>query len=71
MMTEESRRKRNVAHDRWDKANTKQFKCKFNVRTDEDIITWLQSQDNIQGYFKRLIREDIARSSAASDAADL
>ena len=69
MMTDESRRKRNAAHDRWDKDNTKQIKCKFNLRTDDDILKWLQKQRNVQGYIKHLIREDIAKHQAQADAA--
>lgn len=28
---------------------------------DEDILIWLDSQGNKQGYLKKLIREDMAR----------
>lgn len=63
MLSEESRIKRNRAHDKWDKSNTKQIKCKFNLKTDADILEHLASISNRQGYIKRLIREDIARNS--------
>ena len=33
----------------------------LNKKTDEDILVWLDSQENKQGYLKRLIREDMAR----------
>jgi uncharacterized protein (DUF4415 family) len=69
MLSDELRRKRNAAHDKWDKDNTKQIKCKFNLRTDDDILKHLQKQGNVQGYLKRLIREDIARHQAQDDAA--
>lgn len=45
----------------WDKANTKQFHLKFNLRTDADILSFLKSAPNKQGLIKRLIREEIAR----------
>ncbi len=53
-----------LAHDRYDKENTKPVKFKFNKKTDADIIAKLQSEPNKQGYVKRLIREDIARNQA-------
>lgn len=46
---------------KWDRDNTKQFKIKLMKTTDSDIISWLDEQDNKQGYIKKLIREDIAR----------
>lgn len=70
MLSDESRRKRNASHDRWDKDNTKQVKCKFNLRTDDDILKWLQKQGNVQGYIKSLIREDIARHNNKTRPAD-
>ncbi len=54
-----------------EKAYIRRYGLKYNVNTDADIIAHLEKQDSMQGYIKRLIREDIARSSAASDAADL
>ena len=48
---------------RYDKENTKQVKFKFNLTTDADILQRLREEPNMQGYIKRLIREDIDRSS--------
>lgn len=59
---EEARRAKNKAKDRYDKENTKQIKFKFNLKTDADIITRLAAEPSMQGYIKRLIREDIARN---------
>ena len=59
--TPEQRRAKNILGEKWDKENTRQVK--FNIRTDADIIAHLEAQQNIQGYVKRLIRDDIARSS--------
>ena len=44
----------------YDKANTKQVKFKFNLKTDADILDYLADKPNIQGYIKQLIRADIA-----------
>lgn len=57
--TPEARRARNIQSELWDKDNTKQVKFKFNLRTDADILSMLEAQDNVQGYVKRLIRADI------------
>lgn len=59
---EEARRAKNQAKDRYDKENTKQIKFKFNLKTDADILAKLASEPSMQGYVKRLIREDIARN---------
>ena len=41
----------------------KLFQVKFalNKKLDEDIIVWLESQENRQGYLKQLIRDDMTR----------
>ena len=61
--TPEQRRAKNILGERWDRENTRQVKFKFNIRTDADIIAHLEAQQNVQGYVKRLIRDDIARTS--------
>lgn len=62
MRTEEGKRAAAMAHDRYDKENTKSIKFKFNKKTDADILDRFQEVGNKQGYIKRLIREDIARN---------
>jgi hypothetical protein len=47
------------AKKRWDRENTKQFKMRLNLRTDSDIIQQLENQESVQGYLKRLIRNDM------------
>lgn len=54
----------------YDKANTKQVKFKFNIKTDADILEHLKRQTNIQGYIKALIRADIAARQAAEEKED-
>lgn len=48
------------AQAKYDRANTKQVAIKLNRNTDADILAWLASVSNVQGYIKRLIREDMA-----------
>ena len=50
------------AQSKYDKANTWSFVIKLNLNTDADMIAWLKSQDNRQGYIKRLISEDMRKN---------
>lgn len=59
---EEARRAKNRAKDRYDKENTHQVKLKLNLRSDADILEKLKAEPSMQGYIKRLIREDISRN---------
>lgn len=65
MRSPDAQRRQNDARDRYDKENTKQVKFKFNLRTDADILEYLYAQPNMQGYIKRIIRDDIARNAKA------
>lgn len=47
------------ASAKYNETNVKQVKLALNKKTDADIIEKLESVDNIQGYIKKLIREDI------------
>lgn len=52
----------------YDASNTVQIKLKLNRKTDDDILKWLYKQKygrqtSMQGEIKRLIREEIARTS--------
>ena len=47
---------------KYDAANTKQIHIKLNTTTDADIIAQLERQESIQGYIKRLIREDMEKN---------
>lgn len=51
------------ANTKYNKNNTKQYPIRLNLNTDADIIDKLSSVDNIAGYIKELIREDIANES--------
>lgn len=52
------------AQDKYDKANTVQFKMKLNKKWDKEIIEKLNSVDNKQGYIKGLIKADINKEDA-------
>lgn len=59
---EEARRAKNLAKDKYDKENTRPLKLKLNLKLDADILAKLETVPSMQGYIKRLIREDIARN---------
>lgn len=53
----------------YDERNTTQVKLKLNNKTDADILEWLHKQQldrtkSMQGEIKRLIREEIQRTTA-------
>lgn len=56
------KRERYEKHREYDKANTIGVYLKLNKKTDADIITALESVTNKQGFIKRLIRQEIAKS---------
>ena len=49
---------------KYNKAHMRQVKFALNVGTDADIIAWLDSVENKQGYLKALIRADMARAKS-------
>ena len=44
---------------KYDKENTKRVYIKLNKNTDSDILSYLDSKPNKQGYIKSLIRKDM------------
>lgn len=56
-MATQAQRKANA---RYDRAHTRQIVMKLNKNTDADILDWLDSMENKQGYLKALIRADMA-----------
>lgn len=46
---------------KYDKNNTKRISLKLNLATDADILKKLESEKNVQGYIKKLIRSDILK----------
>ena len=57
--TSEAKRRCNAKYDR---NNTKQIHLKLNINTDGDILRYLSKKENIQGYIKSLIREDMNKA---------
>ena len=55
------------AIQKYDAENTKQIHLKLNLKTDADILEWLDSQKSIQGYIKALIRKDIRKEGHDDD----
>lgn len=56
--------RRTLTQRKYDQANTTQLHFKLNNKTDADILEKLRSCDNMQGYFKQLIRADIKEANA-------
>lgn len=59
MLLTDAKRKTNMDYDR---KNTKLIGMKLNKNTDADILAFLAKQENIQGYLKALIREDMKKT---------
>lgn len=49
------------ANAKYDAGHTKQIKLKLNLETDKDILQKFNEVGNVQGYIKRLIRNDIGQ----------
>lgn len=58
-MNEREKEARVRASIKYNKTNVKQVKLNLNRKTDADIIEKLDSCDNVQGYIKGLIRDDM------------
>ncbi|MDO5134217.1 MAG: hypothetical protein Q4D81_14740 [Eubacteriales bacterium] len=54
---------RTQAQAKYDKSHTTGFYMKLNTSTDQDILEWLDRQGSKQGAIKKLIREEIERTS--------
>lgn len=49
--------------NQYEKENIRQIRLKINRKTEPELIEWIEKQENIQGYIKRLIREDMERTT--------
>lgn len=47
--------------NKYEKDNLRQIRLKINRKTEPELLEWIEKQDNIQGYLKRLILEDMDR----------
>lgn len=51
---------------KYDREHTRQICLKLNLRTDQDILKWLDRQKSMQGSIKSLIREALAKEEGVS-----
>ena len=51
-----------AAKARYDSKTARYFSLKLNLNTDRDIIDRLDKEESVQGYLKRLIREDMKKT---------
>ena len=45
--------------NKYEKDNLRQIRLKINRKTEPELLEWIEKKDNIQGYIKRLILEDM------------
>ena len=68
-MSKELTNAKREAIKKYDAANTRQYHLKLNLNTDQDIIEHLAQMagmdGGMQGYIKKLIRDDMAHNGAA------
>lgn len=43
----------------YQRKNIRQIRLKLNRKTEPELIAWLESKDNIQGYIKDIVRKDM------------
>lgn len=48
-------------NDQYQKDHIKQVKFKLNKNLDADLIDWIESQENVNAYLKRLVSEDMKK----------
>ena len=46
----------------YEKENLRQIRLKINRKTEPELLEWIEKQENIQGYIKRLILDDMERA---------
>lgn len=54
--------KRDEATQRYQDKNMRKILLKINRKTEPEILEQIEKQENMQGYIKRLILEDIERN---------
>ena len=59
MRTEEGRKIYIQSQLQYDREHTKRFSCKLNLKTDADIIAWLDRFPNRQGYIKQRFSQGV------------
>ena len=51
----------------YEKENLRQIRLKINRKTEPELLEWIEKQDNIQGYIKKLILEDMEKGKENED----
>lgn len=46
---------------KYNKENKQQIKFSINRKTEPELLAWIESQENKQGYIKDLIRKDMEK----------
>ena len=70
--TEEQKKRQHQKYNAvYDKENTTRLAIKLNTNTDRDILDFLTTIPNKQGYIKDLVRSDMAARKLVSDISDL
>ena len=52
---------------KYEKENLRQIRLKINRKTEPELLEWIEKKDNIQGYIKRLIMEDMEKGKENED----
>ena len=47
--------------NKYEKENLRQIRLKINRKTEPEMLEWIEKQENIQGYIKHLILEDMEK----------
>ena len=63
MARKAGRQQNNTAVNKYIKENQRLFRVKVNRRTEPELLDWLQGRENVQGYVKQLIIQDMQLES--------
>ena len=63
MARKAGRQQNNTAVNKYIKENQRLFRVKVNRRTEPELLDWLQGKENVQGYVKQLIIQDMQLES--------
>lgn len=59
MARKAAKQRDNSAVNKYIKENQRLFRVKVNRRTEPELLDWLQGRENVQGYVKQLIIQDM------------
>lgn len=61
---------KNYYSNAYQEAHQRQVKLKINKDTEPEMLSWVLSQSNIQGYLKKLISQDMERKGTSGEAGE-